>query len=78
MEEVGDYTAPKKFVKQCKNKFKIKEMKSMDELRKILTKECTKWSIECTIEIVRKFEDNVYGENNHTFLIENIIKSLGS
>ena len=73
MEEIGEYVKPKKIEKQCQEKFKIKEKKSMDVLRKILTRECAEWVIKTTIDVVKEFEDNVYGKNNHTFLIKNIL-----
>ena len=76
MEEYYTYLTPKKFEKQCKDKFKTKELMGTGTLRRILTKECADWSIRTAIRTVEKFEEFVYGKNYHTFLIKDAIGSL--
>jgi hypothetical protein len=76
MEEYYTYLTPKKFEKQCKNKFKTKELMGTGTLRRILTKECADWSIRTAIRTVEKFEEFVYGKKYRTFLIKDAIESL--
>ena len=64
MEEVGEHIQPKKLVRQCSNKFKIRSIE-IDSLRKVLTKECADWCLKTVIRTVYKFHINIYGKDVH-------------
>ena len=58
-ESVWKDEPPKKLVKQCEQKFMVKDIRT-SSLRRILTTECAKWSQLTVRDIIEYFEKRTY------------------